>query len=278
LFGSLIPTDTLTITGANVTARGCSFAGIPAAVTVSTGSLAAVQCRFDGDPAADPFEPCGDGLNIGNCSAQLSHCDMFGSNAPVLVHGFQPVRAGHGLVITVSSDVALADCVARGGSSTLTFSAPAGDGMHNMSTVPVRHARCVFVGGSANTPLPPGLPVFGPAVSAALSGIATEPPRYGLGDSYLLRVTADPGTPVLAFGSGDLVTPFRIPQVNDVVWVSPSAVVVIGFQLAPAGGAVFPQTTPNIPSLLDLGFWFGAVSGLTLPLDITAPVGGVVRD
>ncbi|MCC7066523.1 MAG: hypothetical protein IT456_27265 [Planctomycetes bacterium] len=167
--------------------------------------------------------------------------------------------AGAGILVHAGARVWLTDCtIDRGASFSNACSLVDLGGQIDLT-------RCT----SAVTPA--CLPV---GSGAGLGVQRSGPIAQGL--PFSIDYRTGPGVPVAVLASfqlADVVLPGLLQP-----WAAPQSAFNAAFGFANAqGDLTFSFTLPAVPSFQGLPLWFHGVGGVSLPLQVAAPVGGLVR-
>ncbi|MCA8949123.1 MAG: hypothetical protein KDE27_06460 [Planctomycetes bacterium] len=269
---------TLVVNAADIVLISCTFSGFSGAVSVTSGSLAAVDCAFYGvDPQSSSFQPAA--VHLQDATAQLSFCELKGGN---VINAFH--EPGSGLWVGGSSAVSLVACVVEGGDRPAGVGGVAASGAVNTGSQPIRHMNTSFVGGAGTVYLPNagwwpirGLGTEGPEVAATLIGLA--PLIYGLeaGNYYGFAAMTTPATPVLCALTFELTAPTAVPGILQRVRFDPAGVISLGLTVTTPQGIDSRTLTQSVPSLIGLPIWIHGLMFDGVAVQSAAPVGGLVN-
>ena len=239
--------------------HGVSLAG--------ASTFSASQCTISASSAWFLL-PAPAGIFAGDTSkVMVSDCTIEGG----FIGGVHSIAAlGSGITLT---GAAKAWCV---DSSVLAFQAPlfspAAPGISNQSTQPITIERTSMVGSQGNA----GSSV-GAVQNSLVLGLAMSQPLVR-GSTTQLNFGTRPGLPVIVHGSLGLGAPMIYPSIAQSDWGFQSNSITLGFLVANTQGqASLPISLPNSVWLQDLPLWFCGWSGLSLPVQLSPVVGGLVQ-
>jgi hypothetical protein len=239
------------------------------ALEVRHGTVAAVDSVFVGGALGwDNTGHGGHAVLVDDGSVHLAGCIALGGRHAGPFAGYLP---GDGVRIVSTSRLWLADCEVRGGPSVYSLG---GNGVTNLGTIAAVQARSILAGGAGQ---PPGATVVGPLTTGPLVGFAAPVPAITLGSTWTIDYRATPLTPFLAVWS-DRLLPATTAAVAEPAWLPATQVAVAAIGTTDANGLLslnFP--VPAAPSLLHAACFVQGVAGVTLPLEVAPPVGGLVR-
>jgi hypothetical protein len=266
----------LTVFRGNVTLRACTLVHGANALLARFARVAAVQCGFLSDDAAQINSVANMAISLDNSQLQMTGCNAHGGNgSPV----FPYPANGSGIALVGASDAWLEGSSITGGDVFPGSPAPGAIGLRNDGTGLVRHRRCPIAGGLGGGTFGQAPAITGQALAIPVLGIAASPAGLVLGTSYAVTVAAEPQAPTILLATFGLSTPVQDPVIDAWHWgLGPQAIAFANFTIADAAGhTTLTGAVPNSPALRDIGVWFTALSGPSLPLDVSPPVGGVVR-
>lgn len=272
--------------GAN-TAGPVSFTEVTSlgGVSVVDASLALHKCNITGLFAA--------GVNVGSgvvldgaSTLSASQCSI---NGRTMVWAFP---APSGIVAGGNSSVLVSDCTVTGGSVGSIHSVSAGG--IGMRMTGASTAWCVdsLIAPGAGPGLPSGIdnqsfnPVTLERTTTASVGLVQNGLVLGLqltaplarGNSTQLDFGTRPGLPVIVHAAIGLDRPVLRPYIKQPDWGFVSNSLLIGAFVANGQGlASMPITLPNSPWLQDLPLWFCGWTGVSVPVQLSPVVGGLVR-
>ncbi len=133
----------------------------------------------------------------------------------------------------------------------------------------VRIDRSTLNGSGASCALSP--------TGAPLVGIdRTGPIR--IGQLFQVTLTSEPNALLVLYGSVGLAAPVVAPLLDQPVWIDATSLFLSDLTVAtPLGQTTFSYAVPPFPALVGAQFWLQGVGGMTLPLQTTPAVGGIVR-
>ena len=280
--GTTSPATSLTVQNAAVAMQRCRIFGGPMptgsttvfaggnALAVVHGSVAAVDCEFRGGQLGfDSIGVGGHALLVDDAVVHLVRCAAFAGGNSALLSTYP---GGNGVHVATTSSVWIADSVVQGGNGHAT----AGDAaIANFGTTAVVIARTTLTAGPGN---PPGPVTIGPLVTGPLLGHRSTTAPFVLGQTWQLDLRAAAGTSVLVVGSDRLAVATTIPLLAERAWLAPANLFVLGVGVTDATGALLlTLPLPTTPSLLHTTWFVQGVAGLAAPLEVSPPVGGVVR-
>jgi hypothetical protein len=276
------PATTLTVQNAHVAMQRCrvfggampSIPGTPFfggnALAVVHGSLAAVDCEFrGGDLAWDFTTQGGHGLRLDDAVAHLVRCTLVaGGNSAML----STYPAGNGVHVATTSSVWIADSLLRGGDGHATAGNAA---IVNLGATPVVLARTTLQAGPG---VPPGPLSIGPLGTGPLLGHGSTVGPFVLGQPWTLDYLAAAGTSILVVCSDRLAVAAPTALLAERAWLAPANLAVVAIGVTGANGLLsLSLPVPNTPALLHATCYTQGVAGLATPLEVSPPVGGVVR-
>lgn len=110
-----------------------------------------------------------------------------------------------------------------------------------------------------------------------LLGVQRSTPLQ-VGQTFQLEFKAEPGAFVILFAGPALGTVDFGPLLAQPSWLDDRYSFVVTWLLADAtGSATASLPIPSGPGIADLTLWFKGISGFSLPLQVSPPVGGVAR-
>lgn len=124
----------------------------------------------------------------------------------------------------------------------------------------------------------------GSGASCALS--PTGAPQVGIdrtgpiqiGQLFQVTLTSEPNALLVLYGSVGLAAPVVAPVLDQPVWIDATSLFLSDLTVAtPLGQTTFSYAVPPFPALVGAQFWLQGVGGMTLPLQTTPVVGGIVR-
>jgi hypothetical protein len=115
-------------------------------------------------------------------------------------------------------------------------------------------------------------PVVGPVESAPLLGIAIEPTLLASGATVAVRITGEPGSPVMLSASAALAVT-AVPGFEQPQWLADPAILIAQGTIEPTGEVVFSVPLPNA----SVPMWLQASGGAVVPHQFSPPAGGLVR-
>jgi hypothetical protein len=252
--------------------RHCTLQGVGAPLFVSASSHAtASQCTFTSGPAIG-ISSFNAAVMVQDSTAQFSNCTMTGGSLPPLISA---VGAGPGIQATAST-VWLVDCVIRGGNSVTPgiFGGPAI--VSSLSTV--YHDRVTLTAGTS--PSGPVPVIFGAAMGQPMLGATSS--RVGLQPGSKLRVvfTAAPGDPLFVLATSEVQRAAVVPstQQPSFGFLAPVGLTVAVVFTDERGSASVTIPVPNTPSVLHTGLWVRGIDAVSVPLQASPVVGGVIRN
>ena len=268
----------LTVFRGNVTLRWCQLVHGANALFARFSRVAAVQCTFQSDDAAQLNSVTNMAISLDNSQLQMSGLCIVtgGSGSPV----FPFAANGSALALVGASDAWLEGSNFTGGNVSTGSPAPGAVGIRNDGTGFVRHRRCAIAGGTGSSAFGQAPAITGQAQAVPVLGIGMSPSAgLVLGTSYSVMVAAEPQAPTILVATLGLNAPVQDPLLAGWHWgLAPQAIVFTNFTIGDAAGhTTLAGAVPNSPVLRDIGVWFTALSGTALPLDVSPPVGGVVR-
>lgn len=235
---------------------------------VVAGQVFATDSVFKGSHTAFDFSPAGVGFDAVGSLVQLVDCQIDGGSVVGPCWGTVP---GIGMTVSGASDVSLADCTITGGASTCPVGAI---GLQNTGGSPVRHARTVLLGGAAANGSGPA--VVGPVAAVPLLGASGDTAPLVRGGAWQMDYRTEPNWPVGVF-LGDRLGAHAEASIAGPVLLAPSLEVPLALLVADAQGAAsYATSLPQVPALLGGTLYVEAISGVTLPLLTSPPVGGLV--
>ena len=233
--------DTTCTTGASATRS---------ALSAVNATVTAVGCDFHSGGFAVDLPPA---VDVVASRLEASDCDFAVSTAP----GLYTV----GLRARTGSRVWLGDC-------TVNSQAVASCGFESVAST-VRVSRSV-IGQSAGT-------CASPEPGVELLGVQRSEPLHP-GGNFALRFKSEPNAFVFVFAGPVLGTLDFGPLLEQPSWLDHAYSFSTALLLADGNGdANVSWQLPNGPGLSNLTLWFEGISGLSLPLQASAVVGGVVR-
>lgn len=137
-------------------------------------------------------------------------------------------------------------------------------------------------GGTVRFSRSPGLMSVNPACAAPVAG----PPLLGVtrssplqpGGLFTLAFRGEPNGFVVVFASADVGKFDWAPLLEQPSWLDDLQSVSVTVILADAAGdSAASWSLPGNPAILDLALWFKGLGGPSWPLQVTPPIGGVVR-
>ncbi len=276
------PATSLTVQNAAVAMQRCRIFGgaIPAvptaaftggdAIAVLHGSLAAVDCEFrGGDLGWDFTSRGGHALRLDDAVVHLVRCTAIAGGNSSLISIYP---AGNGVHVATTSSVWIADSVVRGGDGHATAG---NDAIENLGTTPVVTARTTLQAGPGT---PTGPVSTGPLASGPLLGHGSTTAPLVLGQAWTLDYLAAPGTSVLVMFSDRLAVAAPTPLLAERAWLAPTNLAVAGLGITHASGSLqLTLPLPATPALLHTTWFVQGVAGLSVPLAVSPPVGGVAR-
>lgn len=135
-------------------------------------------------------------------------------------------------------------------------------------------ARTTLVAGPGN---PAGPLTIGPVSSGPLLGFGSTTAPITLGNTWTLDYRASPGTPVLTVWSTRLFATSQ-PLLAELAWLPLGNASIAAIGVTDSLGALpFVVPVPATTALQHATFYVQGVADLTTPLEVSAPVGGVVR-
>lgn len=116
-----------------------------------------------------------------------------------------------------------------------------------------------------------------PPTTAPLLGVQRSTPLQ-LGQTFQLEFKTEPGAFVVLFAGPALGTVDFGPLLAQPSWLDDRYSFVVSWLLADAAGSAAASIPiPSGPGLADLTLWFKGISGFSFPLQVSPPIGGVVR-
>ena len=272
----------LTVDNATAVLRGCALVGNGIAAQTSgwendgmlcnNAAVFATDCWFRGsDTMFDSYGSGGDGVQASGSLVHLVRCRVEGG----VQRGCLANPPGRGIALVGTSRLWLADSTVIGGDAICNLGAVGGIGLQNGTAVAVQLARSTITGG-AGTPNPAPA-ITGPTATAPLLGLGAASPAVLLGGTFTITYQTEPNWPIVVLLDGDLARR-NDPRVAQPVLLASSAPVVLGLLFGdPSGNAVYQTNLPNVPTLRGARLFVAAVSGLSLPLQTSPPLGGIAR-
>jgi hypothetical protein len=238
------------------------------AVVAAGSRLAFVECQLYGNGYW--LTGTGNALRATDCIVHATRCTFEGPR------GANMQYPGAGILLTGPSTSLYAEtCTVRGGSYNCCQSVTGADAITNNSPNPVRVHRCTLVPGSG--PSGSGLPVRGSVQAGPLLG-ATTSSSLAIGTTLTGTFASEPGFPVLVLAAFRLSPAAPFPGLEQPEWGFSTNGQLFAFSIADAlGNAPWQLAVPNNPVFRDLGVWLTGVSGVSLPLQLSPPIGGVIR-
>jgi len=214
------------------------------------------------------------GIRAGSgAQIQISHCTIEGGAAVFGTHSV--LDAGVGMILRDSAQAWISDSTVT--SFPLTANRTTEYAIDNGATHPVQVARTTLRGGPTSRATVGALqPAALVTVAAPGSILAHSSLRRGT--SWTVSVTGSPGQFAVAHGTLALAAASSHPLLLQPEWgfaAQSDVFAFVGLDAATGQGA-FSVGIPNLPSLLDASFWVSAWSGPTLPVALSAPVGGLI--
>jgi len=254
-------------------------------VDVWNASLALDKCNITGVFAAGAN--VGSGVRLDGASTlSASQCTITGRT---LIFAFP---APSGIAASGNSSVIVSDCTVTGGSAGSIHSVSAfGSGMR-LTAASIAWCVDSSIAPAVGSSLVPGIdnasphPVTLERTTTSSTGLVQNGLVLGLGlsaplmrgNSTQLDFGTRPGLPVIVHGSLDLGRPVLHPYIKQPDWGFISNSILIGALVANGQGvANLPITLPNSPWLQDLPLWFCGWTGVSVPVQLSPVVGGLVR-
>lgn len=211
------------------------------------------------------------GVDATGSALHLVRCTATGGRNHQITCGSYP--GGHGIVVRNNPlGTWLSDCTLQGGDGNCGV---AGDGLHNLATLPVQLERTRAFGGVGTHAM--GLPLRGPTQPAPLLGLGNNPGFVTLGANWRADWLGRYGTPVAVLVSLDL-QPRNDPLAVQRVWFPATSSLLAGLIVVDnAGRASTTITVPNAPVLRHQAVWVHGFAGGAAPWQAAPPLGGVVR-
>lgn len=116
-----------------------------------------------------------------------------------------------------------------------------------------------------------------PPTTAPLLGVQRSTPLQ-LGQTFQLEFKTEPSAFVVLFAGPALGTVDFGPLLAQPSWLDDRYSFVVSWLLADAAGSAAASIPiPSGPGFADLTLWFKGISGFSFPLQVSPPIGGVVR-
>ena len=252
--------------------RHCTLQGVGAPLFVTSSShVTASQCTFTSGPAIG-ISSFNAAVIVQGSTAQFSNCTMTGGSLPPVISG---VGGGPGIQASAST-VWVVDCVIRGGNSVTAGILGGPAIVSSLGTV--YHDRCTLIGGTS--PSGPVPVIFGAAQAQPM--LAATSSGFGLQPASKLRVvfTAAPRDPLFVLATTEVqpaaVVPFT--QQPSFGFQAPVGIIVAAVFTDERGSASVTIPVPNTPSVLHTGLWVRGIDAVSVPLQASPVVGGVIRN
>ena len=198
-------------------------------------------------------------LDLQRSTAYLSHCS---------VRCAFPYGGSAGIVLD-NSRLDLVDCLIAGQASPSWNPVPSPSIFVDAASL-VRQHRCTFDSGTGS-----GTGIVGVVQPFVHLGATMPEAGLLLGGSMTAQFRAEPFDPVFVMASFAIAPPSPAPLVEPDQWGFAAQGFVVGVQSADAAGdATYGITIPNQPALRGVGIWLMGVSGSSVPLRMSVPLGG----
>jgi hypothetical protein len=136
-----------------------------------------------------------------------------------------------------------------------------------------REHRCTFESGTGS-----GTGIVGVVQPFVLLGATMPEAGLLVGGSMTANFRAEPFDPVFVMATFGLSPPSPAPLVEPDQWGFAAQGFVVGVLPADAAGnASYGIAIPNQPNLRGLGIWLMGVSGVSIPLKLSVPLGGKLQ-
>ncbi len=262
--GQTLSTPVLEVTNSRVVLRRHAQTGL---FSCRDSDVVALDSDFQGtDGAVGSYES--PGIAALRSTVRLSSCRVTCGGSSALATSWWAARGiASSALSLVASQCSLVDCQVR----SAPFLEPTAvvD-----ATSTLLYDRVTFLPGSGT-----GTGIVGNAQPAILLGATMPELEPNLGSTLTAAFSTQPLAPVFVLATLRLAPPVSAPLVQPEHWgfAGPQGVVV-GLLIADAIGHCQQQVPlPANPSLLGIGLWLMGASGPTLPLQLSVPVGGLLR-
>jgi hypothetical protein len=246
----------LVATQSNVVLRRYSQNGMS---SINNSSIAAIDSQIRSPVFTIPEAPA---MTLNGSVAFFANCTVTNGNVN---------RGSTALQVNAGSRADLVDCAVQGTPSTgmpwLSVSALIVDvaGL-------VRHHRTTFSDGAG------GSGITGTVQTHTMLGASLAQTQLLVGGSMTVNFHAEPLDPVFVLATFQLDPPTLAPLVEPEQWgFAANGFLVTAVFANAAGIATFSTTFANNPALRGRGLWLMGASGLTFPLPLSVPVGGLLQ-
>lgn len=201
-------------------------------------------------------------LDLQRSTAYLSHCT---------VRSIYPYGGAPGIVLG-NSRLDLVDCQIAGQASPPYNPVPSPSIVVDAASLARQH-RCTFDSGTGS-----GTGIVGVVQPFVHLGATMPEAGLLLGGSMTAQFRAEPFDPVFVMASFAIAPPSPAPLVEPEQWGFAAQGFVVGVQSADAAGdATYGISIPNQPALRGVGIWLMGVSGSSVPLRMSVPLGGKLQ-
>lgn len=237
------------------------------AIYAQSCSVALTQCELHGQASSTFLVPTS-AMTLRNVTLHAASTTFVGGDASGNGGGFAAVY------VPIASTLDLVDCVLQGGDTTQW-----GESALALPSGTARHQRCQFLSGTGPNGANPPIVALGSVMPAPLLGVEMAETSIALGATISPAYRSEPNGLVLVLAAFELQAPAPAPFVSPMHWgFGPTNAVGVAVLLGDTlGASSWSLAIPANPSLRDLGVWFTGVEFAASPLQLSPPVGGVIR-
>lgn len=269
----------LAVVGATVLLRRCHLVGFGWAynqpgrhndgLSADQAQVFATDCSFEGSATALGPSVGGAGIGADNSLLHCVNCQLRGGP---LRTSCGMARPGPGLRTGAGTSVWLADCHVEGGQELCVIIGVPG-AVHT-GAQPIRYARTTFLGG--RTSIGRGAATVGAFQATPLLGAQGPALALSSGGSWQTSYRSEPNWPIGVF-LATVLDPHPDPLTQQPMPLPVGGATALALLVADAqGAATYATSIPAVPALLGATCFVAAVSGTSLPLQVSPPVGGLL--